>query len=409
MLGSFITRTALPFAAILALGAGAGEVAAIRVVEPIAALTFGLFAGAWVDRLRRRPIMVWTDLGRAALLGSIPVAYALGSLTLGHLVVVAFGAAVLTTFFDSADRAFLPTVIGRERLVEANSILTGSSSAAEFVGFGLGGWLIQLLSAPFAIALDALSFVASALFIRGIRAPEPPVIRDGDAQERIIDEIREGLRLTFRDPILRPIALAEASVGLFWGIFGTVYLVFATELGFSPGVIGLIAAVGGLSSLVGAAFAGRAVRRLGVGRFTIGAMAFVALGNLAIALTPGATIVGLVCLLTQQLFSDACLTAFDIVSNSIRQGMVPDRLLGRVTSSGRVLIMAAMLVGTVIGGVVGATVGVRAPIWISAIGGVAAVVILWFSAVRGMRNVPVAIGTQAAPAVFIGEDVPLAE
>lgn len=409
MLGSFVTRTALPFAAILSLGAGAGEVAAIRVVEPIAALTFGLFAGAWVDRLRRRPIMVWTDLGRAVLLGSIPVAYALGSLTLAQLVMVAFGAAVLTTFFDSADRAFLPTVIGRERLVEANSILTGSSSAAEFVGFGLGGWLIQLLSAPFAIALDALSFVASALFIRGIRSPEAAVTDDSNGRERIVDEIREGLRLTFHDPILRPIALAEASVGLFWGIFGTVYLVFATDLGFSPGVIGLVAAVGGLSSLVGAAFAGRAVRRLGVGRFTIGAMAFVAFGNAAIALTPDATIVGLACLLAQQLVSDACLTAFDIVSNSIRQASVPDRSLGRVMSSVRVLIMGAMLIGTIVGGVVGATVGVRAPLWISAIGGAAAVFILWFSAVRHMRDVPVAVGGQPAPAVFIGEDVPLAE
>ena len=121
MLGSFITRTALPFAAILVLGAGAGEVAILRSAELVAGLTVGLVAGAWVDRLRRRPILVWADLGRAALLGSIPIAFALGSLTLAHLVVVAFGAAILTTFFHTADRAFLPTVIGRERLVEANA------------------------------------------------------------------------------------------------------------------------------------------------------------------------------------------------------------------------------------------------------------------------------------------------
>jgi len=409
MLGSFVTRTALPFAAILALGAGAGEVALIRVVEPIAALTFGLFAGVWVDRLRRRPILFWTDLGRAAFLASIPVAYAFGALTLAHLVVVAFGAAVLSTFNESADRAFLPSIIGRNRLVEANSTLTGSGAAAEFVGFGLGGWLIQLFSAPFAIALDALSFVVSALFVRAIRAEEAAPIADGAQQEHILTDIREGLRLTFRDPILRPIALAEASVGLFWGVFGTVYLVFATELGFSPGVIGLVAAVGGLSSLVGAAFAGRAVRRLGVGRFAIGAMSFVAIGNIAIALTPDATILGLACLLVQQLVSDACLTAFDIVSVSIRQATVPDRSLGRVTASVRVLIMAAMLVGTIVGGVVGATVGVRAPIVIAAVGGVTAVVILWFSRIRSMRDLPAAVEGEPSRAVFIGEDVPLAE
>ncbi len=163
MFGSFVTRTALPFAAILVLGAGAGEVAILRSAELVAGLALGLIAGAWVDRLRRRPILIWADLGRAVLLGTIPVAFALGALTLVQLVVVAFGAAVLTTFFDTADRAFLPTVIGRERLVEANATLTGSSSAAEFVGFGVGGWLIQILTAPIAIAVDAVSFVVSAV------------------------------------------------------------------------------------------------------------------------------------------------------------------------------------------------------------------------------------------------------
>jgi MFS family permease len=408
MLGSFVTRTALPFAAILVLGAGAGEVAILRAVEPIAALTFGLLAGAWVDRLRRRPIMVWTDLGRAALLASIPAAFALGGLTLAHLVVVAFAAAVLTTFFDTADRAFLPTVIGRDRLVEANSTLTGSSSAAEFIGFGIGGWLIQLFSAPFAIALDAASFVVSALFIRGIRAKEAephPV----ETRPRVVDEIRDGLSLTLRDPVLRPLALADAAIGGFWGVFGAVYLVFAVEIGFSPGVIGLVAAVGGLSSLVGAAFAGRAVRALGVGRFFIGAMVFVTIGNAAIALTPGATFVGLGCLLVQQLLSDACLTAFDVVSVSIRQATVDDRLLGRVSASFRVLLMGAMLVGTIVGGIVAEVVGLRAALVVAALGGIVAVVILWFSAIRRMHDVPAGVGREPAPAVFVGEDVPLAE
>ena len=172
MLGSFVTRTALPFAAILVLGAGAAEVGLIRGAELVAGLVVGLIAGAWVDRLRRRPILIWADLGRAVLLGSVPVAFAFGGLTLAHLVVVAFGAAILTTFFDTADRAYLPTVIGRDRLVEANSTLTGTGAAAEFVGFGISGWLIQLLTAPIAIALDALSFLASALVLRTIRAEE---------------------------------------------------------------------------------------------------------------------------------------------------------------------------------------------------------------------------------------------
>jgi len=406
MLGSFITRTALPFAAILVLGAGAGEVAILRSAELVAGLTVGLVAGAWVDRLRRRPILVWADLGRAALLGSIPIAFALGSLTLAHLVVVAFGAAILTTFFHTADRAFLPTVIGRERLVEANATLTGSSSAAEFVGFGAGGWLIQVLSAPFAIAIDAASFVVSAVLLRGIRAVEPPP-HPVDERQSVLDEIREGLHLTLRDPILRPLALADAAVAGFWGAFGAVYLVFATEIGFSPAVIGLVAAVGGLSSLAGAAIAGRAVRRLGVARFFIGAMILVSIGNAFIAFTPDAALLGLVCLLAQQLLSDSSITAFDVVTVSIRQATVEDRRLGRVGASFHALEMAAMLLGTVAGGIIAETVGLRAALVVGASGGIIAIGILWFSAIRRMHDVPTGLGPPAA--VLAGEDVPLSE
>jgi predicted MFS family arabinose efflux permease len=406
MLGSFITRTALPFAAILVLGAGAGEVAIIRSAELVAGLTVGLVAGAWVDRLRRRPILVCADLGRAVLLGSIPIAFALGSLTLAHLVVVAFGAAILTTFFHTAERAFLPTVIGRERLVEANATLTGSSSAAEFVGFGAGGWLIQVLSAPFAIAIDAASFVVSAVLLRGIRAVEPPP-HPADERQSVLDEIREGLRLTLHDPILRPLALADAAVAGFWGAFGAVYLVFATEIGFSPAVIGLVAAVGGLSSLAGAAIAGRAVRRLGVARFFIGAMVLVSIGNAFIALTPDAALLGLVCLLAQQLLSDSSITAFDVVTVSIRQATVEDRRLGRVGASFHALEMAAMLLGTVAGGIIAETVGLRAALVVGASGGIIAIGILWFSAIRRMHDVPTGLGPPAA--VLAGEDVPLSE
>ena len=407
MLGSFVTRTALPFAAILVLGAGAGEVAILRGAELAAGLVVGLFAGVWVDRLRRRPILIWADLGRALLLGSIPVAFALGGLTLLHLVLVALGAAVLTTFFDAADRAYLPTVIGRDRLIEANSTLTGSSAAAEFVGFGIGGWLIQLLTAPIAIALDALSFIVSALFLRSIRREEPAAPPTVD-REPVLREIREGLALTLGDPVLRPLALADAAIAGFWGVFGAVYLVFATDLGFPPGVIGLIAAIGGLTSLVGAAVAGRAVRRLGVGRFFIGAAVLVTIGNAFIALAPDAMLVGLACLVAQQILSDSSMTAFDVVSVSIRQATVEDRLLGRVAASYHVLAMAAMLVGTALGGIVAEVVGVRAALVVAALGGVGAILILWFSAIRRMTDVPGGLPTPAT-AVIAGDDVPLAE
>ena len=407
MLGSFVTRTALPFAAILVLGAGAGEVAILRSAELVAGLALGLVAGAWVDRLRRRPIMIWADLGRALLLATIPLAFALGALTLAHLVIVAFGTAILTTFFDMADRAFLPTVIGRERLVDANATLTGSSSAAEFVGFGAGGWLIQVLTAPIAIAVDAVSFLVSAVLLGGIRVVEPSP-RPVEQRPSVVNEIRDGLRLTLRDPILRPLALADAAVAGFWGVFGAVYLVFATELGFEPGVIGLIAAVGGLSSLAGAAVAGSAVRRLGVSRFLIGAIVLVTIGNGFIALAPDAALLGLACLLTQQLLSDSSLTAFDVVAVSIRQATVDDRELGRVVATFHTLAMGAMLLGTVVGGVVAELIGLRAALVVAALGGPVAIAILWFSRIRGMHALPPGLRRPDA-AVIAGDDVPLSE
>lgn len=406
--GSFITRTALPFAAILVLGAGAGEVAVIRGAEIIAGLTIGLVAGAWVDRLRRRPVMIWADLGRALLLGSIPVAFVAGSLTLPHLIIVAFGAAVLTTFFDVADRAFLPTVIGRDRLVGANSTLTATSSAAEFVGFGAGGWLIQVLTAPIAIAIDALSFLVSALFLGRIRAKEPPQTPPAD-REPVLREIVEGLRLTLGHPILRPLALADASVAGFWGVFGAVYLVFVTEIGFQPAAIGLLAAVGGLSSLVGAVLAERATRWVGgVGRFLISAMVLVAIGNICLAIAPDATIIGIALLLAQQVLTDSSLTAFDVVAMSIRQATVEDRALGRVGASFHTLAMGFLLAGTLIGGVLAETIGLRWALIVGGGGGLLAIAILWFSAVRGMAEVPVGLDRMAGP-VIAGEDVPLSE
>jgi predicted MFS family arabinose efflux permease len=184
--------------------------------------------------------------------------------------------------------------------------------------------------------------------------------------------------------------------------------VFATEIGFGPGVIGLIAAVGGLSSLAGAAVAGRAVRRLGVARFFIGAMVLITVGNAFIAATPDATLLGLGCLLVQQLLSDSSMTAYDVVAVSIRQATVEDRALGRVGASFHVLAMAAMLGGTVVGGVLAETAGLRAALVVAALGGVIAIAILWFSAIRRMHDVPDGL-TAPAQAVLAGEDVPLAE
>src|SRR5512143_2898695 len=216
--GSFITRTALPLAAIYGLSAGALELSAIRSFEFIGWLLVGLAAGAWVDRLRRRPVMITADLGRAVILASIPVAALAGSLTLVHLVVAAFLAAILSVFFDAASGAYLPSIVARSRLVAANSAMSASASIAEFTGFGISGVLVQILTAPIAIAVDAVSFVGSALVLATIRQPEParPAARD---REPVLREIREGIDVVAHSPILRALAIAHAANHLLWGVF----------------------------------------------------------------------------------------------------------------------------------------------------------------------------------------------
>lgn len=403
--GSFITRTALPFAAILVLGAGPLEISALRGLELVAGLLVGLFAGAWVDRLRRRPIMVGADLGRAILLGSIPVAAVVGALALPQLLVVAFIAAILTTFFDVASRTYLPTVVSRAQLLPANSALTASASAAEMTGFGISGFLIQVFTAPIAIAVDAASFLASALALGTIRQaePEPPAIVD---REPVAREIRDGLRVVLGSPTLRAIAGAHGATHLLWGIFGTVYLLFATrDLGLGPAAIGIIAGVGGAGSFLGAALAGRAVARFGIGPSMLLGMVGFTVGNALIPLAPaGAVVVGAAFLVAQQLVGDSAGTLYDVVETSLTQSVVAPRILGRVNASISTYTTLLSLIGTIGGGILAEVLGLRQAMAIGVLGGVAAFAFLWFSPIRTMRGVPADFSVAPSP-----DDAPLTE
>jgi MFS family permease len=387
--GSLITRTALPFAAILVLDANAIEISAIRSAEQIAGLIVGLFAGAWVDRLRRRPVLIWADLGRAVLLGSIPVAYLMGALGLAQLLIVAFAAAVLSTFFDVADNAYLPTIVPRKRLVAANSALTATHSVAEFSAFGLGGVLIELLKAPIAIAVDAITFVVSAILLATIRKPEPPPKPAAD-REPVLSEISHGIGLVARSPILRALALSHGGTHILWGIFGSAYLLYATyDLGLGPAAIGVIAAMGGVGSLVGSAVTPWLVRRLGVGRTIIAGMLGFVAGNALIPLAPGgAVLVGAAFLVAQQLLGDAMATVYEVTETSLVQASVNNKLLGRVNASIWTFTTLMTLVGIVIGGVIAEVVSYRAAFWVGLAGAVAAIVVVWLSPVRNIREAP---------------------
>jgi Na+/melibiose symporter-like transporter len=305
--------------------------------------------------------MIWADLGRAVLLGSIPVAAVGGWLTLVQVLVVSSMAAVLTTFFDVADKAYLPTVVPRAELVRANAALAATSSAVEFLAFGAAGFLVKLLTAPIAIAVDACSFVVSAMFLGGIRRPEPAPPPAAD-RESIRAEIREGMRIVARDPVLRGLLWGTLGLSAMWGVFGSTWLLFATgELGLDAAVIGVVAALGGFGSLMGALFAERAAGRFGLGRLVVASLLVAALGNLLIPLAPaGMPLVAIAFLVGQQLIGDTAVTIYDVTEISMRQARVEDRHLGRVNATVRVVMVLATLVGTVAGGLLAEAIGLRA-------------------------------------------------
>ena len=386
--GSFVTRTALPLAAIYGLSAGPLELSAIRSVEFLGWLLVGLVAGAWVDRLRRRPVMIVADLGRAVILGSIPIAAIAGTLSLGHLVVAAFLAAIFSVFFNAASGAYLPSIVARSRLVAANSAMSASASMAEFTGFGISGVLVQILTAPITIAVDALSFVGSAVVLMTIRHPEParPAVAD---REPVLREIREGIAVVAHSPILRALAIAHAADHLLWGVFGTTYLLFAIdEIGLAPAAIGVITAIGGLGSFVGAAMASRVVARLGAGRAMIAGLAGAAIGSALIPLAPtGAVLIGGAILVAQQIIGDASGTVYEVVEASVTQTIVHDRVLGRVKATVSVITTVTALAGSLLGGVVGVAFGLRAAFVVGIAGAVIAVIAVWLSPAGRLRRI----------------------
>ncbi|MGH2555224.1 MAG: MFS transporter, partial [Actinomycetota bacterium] len=278
-LGSQVTLLALPLAAILLFKATPFQVGILSTLEFLPFLLFGLPVGVWVDRLRRKPILVIADIGRFLILGSIPLAHALDALHIGHLYVAAFLAGVLTVFFDVAYAAYLPSLIDRDRLVDGNSKLEISRSGAQLAGPGLGGVLVQALTAPVAILADAASYLGSVLFLVLIRRPEPPVEPGSGDRPKMARQIREGLRYVLRHTLLRPVILCTATLNLASGLYQVVILLFAVRsLGMSPGLIGGLLALGNLGFLVGAFVAGRISRRLGVGPTLIGAAALLGTG-----------------------------------------------------------------------------------------------------------------------------------
>ncbi len=388
--GSLVTRTALPFTAILLLDASPFAISVLRVAELLPGFLFGLVAGAWVDRLRRKPIMIATDLGRALLIATIPLAAFLGWLGLGHLYIIAALVSALSVFFDVAYQSILPTLVKNDELVEANSKLSAAMSVAEASAFSSAGWLIQILTAPAAILVDAFTFIASAGLVARIRDPESSPIdpSPSESQPSIASDVAEGLRTVWQQPVLRGMVVAGVAQNLAFGLVGTVFLLYVNQVvGFDPGILGMIFAVGGVSSFLGAMIAGR-LPRFGVGAVMVASLLLATIGEAFVPLATAANTVGVLFLVGQQIVADSALTVYDINQVSLRQAITPAHILGRVNASVRVTEFGAILLGTVAAGYLGDIVGLRATLWLGVSLSFVAAVALALSPVRAVRRIP---------------------
>lgn len=390
--GSHVTGTALPLTAILVLAASPVQVGVLAALAALPVLLIGLVAGVWVDRLRRRPILIATDLGRAAVLALIPLFALTRALHIELLYAVAFSVGVLTVFSEIANQAYLPTVVPRENLVEANSAMGASESLAEIAGPPLGGVLVQWLTAPCAILFDAVSFLVSATCVAFIRAPEPPP-KWLKQRESIIREIGEGLSIVVRHPLLRALALGSATFNFFGNFIGALYALFIIrDLRLSPAAVGLLVGLGGVGALGGALLAGRLVRRFGIGLTITGSLAITGLIQLLLPFAGGPTWLAISMLAASQLLGDVWIAIYFIGELSVRQNAIPDRLRGRANASMQVLMQGLTPVGAVVGGVLGAAIGVRITILIGVLGISLAALTLFLSPIRTLREVPVAPG-----------------
>jgi MFS family permease len=384
--GTLVGGVALPLVAVLTLNASPVEMGLLRTADILPAIAFSLFAGVWVDRLRRRPILIGVDLGRALLLATIPLAAVLDALRIELLYAVGVGVGVLTILFEVAYRSYLPSLISREALIEANARLSATSAVVEVGSFTVAGALVQALTAPVAILVDAVSFLVSSLSLVLIRHREAPPRREG-ASHRVWAEMGEGLGVVARHPILRPLAAAEGTKQLFTQMWvALLYLFLTRDLNLQPVLFGVLFAIGGLSSFLGALAVDRLVQRFGFGRTFAVAFGVGTASLLFVPLAGGPPLLAAAMVGAQQVF-DAAGTIAEIGERTLVQSVTPARMLGRVNAGLQLVAWTAILAGSLLGGLLGETIGVRQTMLIAAVGALPSVLWLTSSPIGALRRV----------------------
>jgi MFS family permease len=388
--GTQVTLLALPIIAATTLNVTPFEFGLLGTIEFLPFILLSLPAGVWVDRLRRRPILIAGDLIRAAALTSIPIAFALNGLTIWQLYVVGFINGCATVFFDVAYQSYLPSLVERDQIVEGNSKLETSRSAAQITGPGIAGVLIGAFTAPFAIVLDALSFVVSALFMFAIRrhesAPEPRLNEQGE-RASMRSEIAEGLRYVGRHPLLRSIAATTATSNLCSNIvFAILILYLVRELSFTPELLGLAFSIGSVGFLIGALLANRVAVRFGVGPTIVGSAFAFGPSALLVAIAPANLALPFVA--ASIFFGGLGGAIYNINQVSLRQAITPERMQGRMNATMRFIVWGTIPIGSTLGGILGGVIGLHETIWVGAIGGCFVFLPALLSPVRSLQRIP---------------------
>ena len=384
-LGSRLSMIAIPLLAVLTLNASTLQVSLLRTCETAAWLLLGLFAGAWVDRIRCLPVLVYADLGRALLFASIPVAAWFGVLSLAQLYVVLVLTGILTVLFDVAHSSYPPRLLEPDQLLPGNAKLAANHSIGAVIGAGAGGVLVQWLGAALTIGLDSLSFLWSALWLRSIRTPEAQPVKA--ERPNLRREIAEGMRYVFTHPLLRPIALNTATTMLFQAAAGSIMIVYLVrEVHLRPGTIGVLSMIGLLGAIVASAVTEKISSRYGDARALLLSATGIGVAFTVQALTaPGWRVSWYV---VSMLLAGFCIIVSYILQVSTRQRVCPPELQGRVSATMSFVSWGSAPLGSLLGGVLGTAYGLHATLWVAGLATLAGTAFLYFSPFRTLRTVP---------------------
>lgn len=384
LFGDQVTLIALPLAAVLVLDAGPAQMGYLVAAELAPALLFSLHAGAWVDRRGlRRQTMIATDLGRAALIATIPLAYALDALTMEQLYIVAFLVGTLAVVFQVASASLFSTLVRRDQYVEASSLYYGSRAFSFVAGPTLGGVLVQAFKAPFALLVDSVSYLVSAAFLTSI---DP---REAETEEAEGGHVLAGLRYIRGTPIIRAALAATATVNFFNFMFWALFVLYATKtLDVQPGTLGLVLGAGAVGGLIGSVIAGRVSRRIGIGpAFVMSCVLFPA-PILLVPLAEGPQPVVLAMLFAAEFGSGIGVMILDITAGAIFAAQIPERLRARVSGAYSFVNNGVRPLGSLAGGALGAWIGLRPTLWIACTGALLGVLWLLPSPMPRLRELP---------------------